>query len=50
MPKVSFEIPVEVKKTINRHKEIKWDKVVSDALWSYTKKSNCLTVLQKRVS
>lgn len=42
MPKVSFEVPVEVKKTMTKRKDIKWDMVVSDALWSYTKKLELL--------
>ena len=48
MPKVSFDIPAEVKKTIARHKEIKWDRVVSDALQSYTKKISLLEALVKK--
>ncbi|WP_333654381.1 hypothetical protein [Dissulfurispira sp.] len=48
MPKVSFEIPVEVKKTISKHKDIKWDKIVSDALWGYTKKIELLDSIVKK--
>lgn len=42
MPKVTFEIPSDVKKIVSKHPEINWDKVISDTLWNYTKKIKLL--------
>ena len=38
MPNITFEIPIEIKKILSEHPEIKWDKVVTDTLWNYAKK------------
>lgn len=38
MPNMTFEIPLEVKKILSDHPEIKWDRVVTDTLWNYAKK------------
>ncbi len=42
MPKVSFEIPDDVKDILSKHTEIDWDKIISDTLWSYAKKIKLL--------
>jgi len=42
MPKVSFDVPVEVKKSIAQHKAVQWDRVVTDAIWNYAKKLELL--------
>ena len=38
MPNVTFQIPSEIKEILSQHPEIKWDKVVTETLWSYAKK------------
>jgi len=38
MPKVSFEIPNDVKDILTKHTEIDWNKIISDTLWNYAKK------------
>jgi hypothetical protein len=38
MPNVTFQIPSEIKEILSQYPEIKWDKVVTDTLWSYAKK------------
>lgn len=42
MPKVTFEVPVDIKDIIQKHTEIDWDKIVTDTLWNYAKKINLL--------
>ncbi len=42
MPKVIFEIPSDVKDIISKHKEIDWNRVISDTLWSYARKIKLL--------
>jgi hypothetical protein len=42
MPKVTFEVPVELRKNMSKHKDVKWDSIVSDALWNYSKKIELL--------
>lgn len=42
MPDVTFQIPSEVKEILSKHPEIKWDKLVTDALWNYAKKLRLL--------
>lgn len=38
MPKVTFDIPADVKDIVSKHPEINWNKVISDTLWNYAKK------------
>lgn len=38
MPKITFDIPSDVKDVISRHSEIDWNKLISDVLWNYAKK------------
>lgn len=42
MPKVTFEIPADIKDILTKHTEIDWDKIISDTLWSYAKKIKLL--------
>jgi len=42
MPKVTFEIPIDIKDIVQKHTEIDWDKIVSDTLWNYAKKIKLL--------
>ncbi len=42
MPKVTFEIPADIKNILAKHTEIDWDKIISDTLWSYAKKIKLL--------
>ncbi|MBI1820559.1 MAG: hypothetical protein HYR79_02510 [Nitrospirae bacterium] len=42
MPKISFQIPIEVSKVISKHPEINWNKVISNTLGNYTKKIRLL--------
>jgi hypothetical protein len=42
MPKITFDIPSDVKDVISRHSEIDWNKLISDVLWNYAKKIRLL--------
>ncbi len=42
MPKVSFEVPSDIKGVVAKYKEINWNKVVSNTLWDYTRKIKIL--------
>lgn len=42
MPKVSFEIPENVKEILTKHSEIDWDKIICETLWSYAEKIRSL--------
>lgn len=42
MPKLTFEIPIDIKDMVQKHTEIDWDKIVSDTLWNYAKKIKLL--------
>jgi len=42
MPKLTFEIPIDIKDIVQKHTEIDWDKIVSDTLWNYAKKIKLL--------
>lgn len=42
MPKLTFEIPTDIKDIIKRHEEIDWNKVVNKAIWNYAKKIKLL--------
>ena len=42
MPKITFEIPIDIKDIVQKHTEIDWDKIVSDTLWNYAKKIKLL--------
>ncbi|MDP3111983.1 MAG: hypothetical protein Q8M71_07775 [Thermodesulfovibrionales bacterium] len=42
MPKVTFEIPADIKDILTKHSEIDWDKIISDTLWNYAKKIKLL--------
>ncbi|MCX5719112.1 MAG: hypothetical protein NT055_03955 [Nitrospirae bacterium] len=42
MPKVSFEVPSDIKDIVIKHKEINWGKVVSSTLWDYIRKIKIL--------
>ncbi len=42
MPKVTFEIPADIKDILTKHTEIDWDKIISDTLWNYAKKIKLL--------
>ena len=48
MAKVSFDIPADVKSVISRHSEINWNKVISDALWTYAKKIRLLETITSK--
>lgn len=48
MPKVTFDIPADVKDIISRHSEINWNKVISDALWNYAKKIRLLETITSK--
>ena len=38
MPKLTFEIPTDIKDIIRRHEEVDWNKVVNNAIWNYAKR------------
>jgi hypothetical protein len=38
VPKITIDIPSDVKDIISKHSELNWDKVIADTLWSYAKK------------
>ncbi len=38
MPKVTFEIPTDIKDIIRKHTEVDWNKIITDTLWNYAKK------------
>lgn len=42
MPKVTFEIPTDVKDIIKKHSEVDWNKIISDTLWNYARKIKLL--------
>ena len=42
MPKVTFEIPIDIKDIVQKHTEIDWDKIVANTLWNYAKKIKLL--------
>lgn len=42
MPKLTFEIPTDIKDIIKRHEEVDWNKVVNKAIWNYAKKIKLL--------
>ncbi len=42
MPKLTFEIPIDIKDIVQKHTEIDWNKIVSDTLWNYAKKIKLL--------
>ena len=42
MPKLTFEIPTDIKDIIKRHEEVDWNKVVNKAIWDYAKKIKLL--------
>ena len=42
MPKITFNIPSEIRTMISKHSEINWDKVINDTLWNYAKKIKLL--------
>ena len=42
MPKVTFEIPIDIKDIVQKHTEIDWNKIVTDILWNYAKKIKLL--------
>lgn len=42
MPKVTFDIPTDVKDIIKKHAEVDWNKIISDTLWNYAKKIKLL--------
>jgi hypothetical protein len=42
MSKLTFQVPDDVGHTLDRHPEIPWDSIVSEALWQYAKKLELL--------
>jgi len=38
MPSITLQIPSEIKEILSKHPEIRWEKIVTDTLWNYTKK------------
>jgi hypothetical protein len=50
MPKVTFEIPADIKDILTKHTEIDWDKIISDTLWSYAKKIKLLESITSKSS
>lgn len=42
MPKVTFDIPTDVKDIIKKHSEVDWNKIISDTLWNYARKIKLL--------
>lgn len=42
MPKITLDIPSDVKDVISKHTEIDWNKLISDILWNYAKKLRLL--------
>ena len=50
MPKVTFEIPADIKDILTKHIEIDWDKIISDTLWSYAKKIKLLEAITSKCS
>jgi hypothetical protein len=50
MPKVTFEIPADIKDILTKHTEIDWDKIISDTLWSYAKKIKLLEAITSKSS
>lgn len=42
MPKVTFDIPSDIKEVMSKHSEINWDKVIHDTLWNYARKIRLL--------
>jgi hypothetical protein len=42
MPKITFNIPSDIKDIISKHSEIDWNKIISDILWNYAKKIKLL--------
>lgn len=50
MPKVTFEIPADIKDILTTHTEIDWDKIISDTLWSYAKKIKLLESITSKSS
>lgn len=45
MPKLTFEIPTDIKDIIKRHEEVDWNKVVNKAIWNYAKKIKLLEAI-----
>lgn len=50
MPKVTFEIPADIKDILTKHTEIDWDKIISDTLWNYAKKIKLLEAITSKSS
>ena len=48
MPKVTFEIPADIKDILTKHAEIDWEKIISDTLWSYAKKIKLLEAITSK--
>lgn len=42
MPKITVDIPSDVKDIISKHSELNWNKIITDTLWSYAKKLKLL--------
>lgn len=42
MPKITVDIPSDVKDIISKHSELNWNKVITDTLWNYAKKLKLL--------
>ncbi|MEI6128320.1 MAG: hypothetical protein WCQ99_17370 [Pseudomonadota bacterium] len=48
MPKITLEIPSDVEAIITKHAEIDWNKLISNTLWSYTKKLKLLDAIASK--
>lgn len=48
MPSITLQIPTEIKEILSKHPEIKWEKIVTDSLWSYAKKIRLIDKLTSK--
>jgi len=48
MSKVSVQIPDEVSKIMAQHREVNWNKVISNTLWNYAKKIRLLNSITSK--
>ncbi len=48
MPNITLQIPTEIKDILSKHPEIKWEKIVTDSLWSYAKKLRLIDKLTSK--